>query len=344
MILPKSAVLELTYKCNHCCKFCSCPWYAEGNAYPVKPELELSEWKRVINKLYDLGVESISISGGECLLKDCLPDILLHIKKEAFDRGLPKDIVLISNGLLMNNDYLQLFKHCNVHLSMSLPGLKSFKYHTGVDNAEGVLHWFQEAHQLQMSTTVNVTVTQQNYDELFETLSVGLLNGANTVLLNRFLPGGRGLKYLNELLLTPEQLNGMLDTAEEVLTLANRYGQTGTEFPLCIIKNPDNYKRMYYGMQCAAAKGFFVIDPAGQIRTCNHSPHIVGNIFDEDIITDKTYWNIFAQSNYHPTMCNSCKSITKCDCGCREVANILTGSPSNEDMSAKIVGKNIKQA
>ena len=27
-ILPSVAVLEMTYRCNHACRFCSCPWFA----------------------------------------------------------------------------------------------------------------------------------------------------------------------------------------------------------------------------------------------------------------------------------------------------------------------------
>ena len=334
IIIPKSVVLELTYKCNHKCKFCSCPWYSPYGNYNCGQELSLAHWKHAINKLYDLGVESFSISGGECLLKDCLADILLYIKEESWKRGNPDGIVLISNGLLMNKDYLALFKSCNVHLSMSLPGIDTFMEHTGVDNAEGVLYWFQEAQKLGMNTTVNVTVTKKNYHEFFETLSLGLLNGASTVLINRFLPGGRGLRYMEELLLNKEEINGMLDIAEEVLTLSNRYGQTGTEIPVCVIKSPQKYKRISFGTQCAAAKNFFVIDPAGKIRTCNHSPRVVGNIMEDDIIKDKTYWDVFANSNYHPLMCQSCESVKICDGGCREVANILHGSPCEIDSSA----------
>ena len=334
MILPKSAVLELTYRCNHKCKFCSCPWYAPKSKYPCGQELDMMQWKKSIDRLYDLGIETFSISGGECLLKDCLADILLYIKESSWKRGMPSGIVLISNGLQMSREYLQLFRFCNVHLSMSMPGFETFKEHTGVDNAEGVLRWFQTAQTMGMNTTLNVTVTKKNYHELFETLSVGLLNGASSVLINRFLPGGRGLVYQKELSLDAEEINGMLDTAEEVLTLANRYGQTGTEIPLCTIKSPKKYKRISFGTKCAAAKDFFVIDPAGQIRTCNHSPKIVGNILDDEIIHDKIYWDIFATSNYHPSICQSCKSIQTCDCGCREVAHILQGSPIAVDTSA----------
>ena len=231
----------------------------------------------------------------------------------------------------MKEEYLHLFKRCNVHLSMSLPGYETFEEHTGVDNADGVLGWFSKAKEIGLQTTLNVTVTKKNYYELFETISYGLVSGASSVLLNRFLPGGRGLKCKDDLMLTLSQVNGMLDTAEEVLSLSNRYGNLGTEVAFCSVKHPEKYEHIQIGYQCAAAKGFFVIDPSGNIRTCNHSPKVVGHVFNDNLITDEDYWNIFAKSDCKPDKCTGCKVISKCDCGCREVANILYGNPKEID-------------
>lgn len=331
--LPKSVALELTYRCNHKCKFCSCPWDAPNSTYLKGEELSICDWMKVIELLYNKGVESFSISGGEVLLKDGFESILGFIRQEGKKRGIDLPIVLISNARNMTADYIHLFKELNVHLSMSLPGYETFQEHTGVDNADGVLHWFQIAKSIGVKTTLNVTVTKKNYEELFQTISLGLLNGAEDILLNRFLPGGRGLAYMDELMLTPMQVNGMLDIAEEVLAYANRQGNVGTEVPLCAIKDVEKYKHIHIGYQCAAAKGFFVIDPAGNIRTCNHSPHVVGHVFRKPMIEDVDYWNMFAYSEYSPIMCSGCKMIKKCDCGCREVANILHGSPKGIDSS-----------
>lgn len=331
--LPISVALELTYKCNHQCKFCSCPWDAPHSAYPKGEELSVRDWMRAVDILYSKGVESFSVSGGEVLLKEGFETILRYIRNEGNERGLDLPIVLISNARKMTEEYLHLFKELNVHLSMSLPGYETFQEHTGVNNADGVLHWFQVAKSIGMKTTLNVTVTKKNYDELFQTISLGLINGAEDVLLNRFLPGGRGLKYMNELRLSPEQVKGMLETAEEVLSYANKHGHVGTEIPFCSINDVQKYKHIHVGYKCAAAKGFFVIDPAGNIRTCNHSPRIVGHVFGKPMIEDADYWNMFAKSDYSPAMCSGCKMIKACDCGCREVANILHGSPKDKDSS-----------
>lgn len=110
VLLPPSVVLELTYQCNHRCLFCSCPWDAPNAKYPKGNELCLEEWKDAINKLYNNGVQFFSISGGESTLKKCMPDVVKYIHEEGKKRGYDNKIVLISNGLTMTEDYLQLFQ------------------------------------------------------------------------------------------------------------------------------------------------------------------------------------------------------------------------------------------
>jgi radical SAM protein with 4Fe4S-binding SPASM domain len=332
--IPDSVVLELTYRCNHRCLFCSCPWEADTEGYPKyekNEELTVEQWKQALDILGEYGVKYISISGGEALLKEGLIDILAYIRqKNIFNRG--RRIVLISNGLAMNKNFLAAFKQYNIHLSLSLPGLSTFEKHTGTDNAGGVLYWLRETKKESVETTVNVTVTKLNYHELFETIANGLIAGADTLLLNRFLIGGRGIAYKNELSLNRSQLNGMLDIAEDILRKSNRPGSVGTEFPLCIISKPvDYYKRLNIGSICAAGKNFFVIDPSGYIRVCNHSPRKTGHIFNPDIINDRAYWNRFVQRNYIPEGCIRCKDVSYCDCGCRETAAIVCGSLTAKD-------------
>lgn len=332
-ILPQTVALELTYRCNHSCLFCSCPWYYKNNRYPVQNELTTQEWFRAIDILYENGIDTFSVSGGEALLKEGLLDILEYIRDKGMERGLNNEIVLISNGRVMNHRFLRAFKELNVHLSMSLPGYETFQYHTGVDNADGVLFWFNEAKAMGLSTTLNVTATHKNLYELFKTIALGIINGASDILVNRFLPGGRGLEHQKEFMLSPDEVNEMLNTAEEVLQHSGKYGSVGTEIAYCAVKEPESYKHLNIGYRCAAARGFFVIDPAGQIRVCNHSPKIVGNIFSSPIISDTEYWNIYAKSKHSPAMCKSCSKQCFCDCGCREVANILCNNTSAPDIT-----------
>ena len=293
----------------------------------------MDEWNKVTDILLQQGVTAFSVSGGEALMKDGLIDILSHIRRRLDERGIRNKIVLISNGRLMSDYWLEQFKRLDVHLSMSLPGYNTFSTLTGHDGADNVLHWFERTKAIGLSTTANITVTKINVGELYETISLALLAGAESILLNRFLPGGRGLSNSDRLMLSPRQVVEMLDTAEEVLSLAHRFGNVGTEIPLCVVGNQRKYSFLHVGYRCAAAKGFFVVDPSGQIRTCNHSPHVVGHVFAEPMIVDTDYWNLFSNSDFKPPECSGCSSLRKCDCGCREVAAIVSGSPCVADPS-----------
>ena len=59
-VLPPVAALELTYRCNHACRFCSCPWFAGM----IKPSAEMSvdEWKRLIDEFAANGVRQFSFT------------------------------------------------------------------------------------------------------------------------------------------------------------------------------------------------------------------------------------------------------------------------------------------
>lgn len=341
MKFPKNAVLELTYKCNHRCLFCSCPWEDQSSFYKRGEELSVSEWKCAVEELLNLGVTDFSISGGEAIIRAGAKEIIRFIRGSLSANNINSEITLISNGLSLSEDWLKFFKKENVHLSISLPGLQTFAKHTGVNNVDSVLNWFSYAKDLGLKTTANITVTKLNLFELKETIASALLSGAYDVLLNRFLPGGRGLAYLKDLMLTTEELNKMLEDAEFVLTLANRYGNIGTEIPLCSIDDPYKYKRLHIGYKCAAATRFFVIGPSGEVRTCNHSPRIVGHIFHPQVIADVEYWNRYAQDELTIKECNGCMGNAICSCGCREVASILSKHVEKPDPSLLLTHRNL---
>jgi radical SAM protein with 4Fe4S-binding SPASM domain len=337
--LPKTAILELTYECGHRCKFCSCPWeYAESPrlAFEKRKELSINEWKEALHILEKNGVEIVGISGGEPTLKEGLGELLRYIRSDT-RLNAERDITLISNAQTMNGSFIELFKETDVHISFSLPGLSTFAYHTGAEgnSAENVLYWLGRAKEAALATTANVTVTKKNIHELHETLANALIAGAETLLLNRFLVGGRGASHQDELALSKSELTHMVNIAEEVLRAAGKMGSVGTEIPQCLIPNQsEDNRHLLVGSLCAAAKadGFFVIDPSGYIRACNHSPKRLGYIFDKELITDTDYWNLFANREYQtPDMCVGCADVSRCDCGCREAASICYGSISAPD-------------
>lgn len=320
--MPEVAALELTYRCNHKCLFCSCPWEADQTL--KKDELTLAEWREVIEQLMSHGVSAFTLTGGEPLMREELREIIDFILL------CGASLNIISNGRKIDDSFLDFLADRKVSICISVPGIESFVDHTGIDNVEHVLSLFEGTRKRGIRTTANIAVTKKNLPELYENIAYALIKGADYVLLNRFLPGGRGLDN-KEYLLDIDELNTMLDIAEEVLTKANRYGHVGTELPLCAIRSPEKYKHLQVSNLCAAAKGFCVVDPSGYIKVCNHSPVRVCKYDELDTLLENEYWKSFANRAYLPEMCRACEKNDICDGGCREAAHVLFGNVDDKD-------------
>jgi radical SAM protein with 4Fe4S-binding SPASM domain len=339
--LPANAVLELTYRCNHSCTFCSCPWFSGGSGFDVLPELGTDDWKEIISLLCDRGVSALAFTGGEALLRDDCLELLEYAaslkapRVETVDgmlvsREVTPDIYLLSNGYHVDDHVMEVLARLGIKLSLSLPGLSTFRRHTGFDHADLVLEKFRKAGKMGIPTTVNSTVTALNLHELRNTLTAAFMAGAGQLLMNRFLPGGRGLLNAGELSLDSGQVLEMLTTADDVLTRAGRVGTLGTEMPLCIVKDL-RLRTLRVGTRCSAALKFFVVGPSGFVRVCNHSEKRLEHVREWRKLKDNDYWKIFTMRRYLPSQCGDCELKLDCDGGCREAAHIVGGKVDSPD-------------
>ena len=214
---------------------------ARGRAYSLlrqhmQSRLSLDDLVN-IDRLLENGVQSFTLTGGEPLTRLDLKDIIKYIAAQ----NIP--MVMISNGRAMDDNFLDFISRYDVTLCISIPGIQTFEEQTGIDNIDHVISLFEKAKGFGLRTTANIAVTKKNLPELYENIAIPLIHGAEYVLLNRFLPGGRGLSN-TEYLLSISEVNEMLDVAETVLKKANRYGHVGTELPLCAIKDPQKYTHL----------------------------------------------------------------------------------------------------
>jgi radical SAM protein with 4Fe4S-binding SPASM domain len=347
--LPSVGVLELTFACNHRCLFCSCPWEdgrpASGSPrFERGPELDLDAWRHCLRMLCERGVSTFAFTGGEPTLKPGFEELLRHAASlevehvEIRDGRLvsrvgPPRLHLLSNGTALTGAHLDLLATLGAQLSVSLPGLSTFHAHTGAD-PRVILAVLAEACRRAIPTTLAVTVTRWNLPELYETLAAGLLAGADALLLNRFLPGGRGLAHQEALTLEGDQVVEMLEVAERVLVTANRRGSVGTEIPRCLLGDRV-FRNLRVGTRCSAATGFFVVDPSGRLRACNHSPVQLMRFEDMDGARTHPYWMRFVRKDWMPAECRGCSALGRCDGGCREAAHILGGRLDAPDPSMR---------
>jgi radical SAM protein with 4Fe4S-binding SPASM domain len=234
----------------------------------------------------------------------------------------------VTNGELVDDEWIRLFKEYGVTVNVSLPGSRTFGFHTSGGSYTKVLAAIRRLSDAGVNVVVSICVTKKNLNELFETIAAGFLNGAKQLQLNRFLPGGRGLKH-QDLALSIKEVLAMLETADEACSYARTPGFTGTELPKCILNK--KYNMLTASTRCGGGEDFFAVDPSGYVRPCNHSANRLGSYKDLPAAISGEYWQKFKQKDFMPEQCRGCGLSLDCDGGCREAAHLTGGEIYSQD-------------
>lgn len=153
-----NATLELTRKCNAKCKHCIVD---AGKA--KQEELTNGEIIKLLEDFADLGCKTVVFTGGEALLRQEWP---LFVQKAT---ALDMQTVLMTNGLILNDDIITVLKLFNVSVGMSLDGPDA-ETHDCIRGVKGIFDNFvQVAQKLvenEVYLSVPTTVMKSNFDKL----------------------------------------------------------------------------------------------------------------------------------------------------------------------------------
>lgn len=316
------AILEVTRACTAACAFCYNPWRATPMEAETKRTLSAEQWCATIDKLKKWGVRTLAFSGGEPLLSPHLFETATYAKALGFTNAL------LTNGTLVGESAEAVAQSFNV-VQISLHGTQ--KTHDSLAGRAGTFNRALEGRVALMEYDVPVSavtvVTRQNLGDLRDAIALAAALDMKSVLVNRFLTGGRGLQNARRLSLHTSEVVEMLDVLEEA---SDEYGIAvfcGTPTPPCI-DGLGEY-RFLLKEGCLAGKGLHcAIDPSGDLKVCNHSPTVLGSCVDADpqsLYETSEYVRGFTALRYIPQMCEGCSKIERCRGGCREAAHALCG-------------------
>lgn len=103
--------IDLTYGCNEKCIHCYHPFYT----YDFSKELNTSAVKELVDKMYEIGVFYVVLSGGEALLRKDIFEIIEYIS----NKGML--ITLFTNGMLLSEEVVLKIKRYRIKtVSISL--------------------------------------------------------------------------------------------------------------------------------------------------------------------------------------------------------------------------------
>jgi len=321
-------IIELTEECNNKCHYCYNVWKLDGRKEPKK-ELTTKEWKFLIEKLHrETGCTSISISGGEPTLRKDFFEILDVIN------NLHIEPILISNGSNMTEEVIKKCIERGVkvfELPLLAPSRELHNEIAGNDCWDRIIEAIVTIRALGGKPVVVFVATNKNLPYFEDTLKLAIALESESMMLNRFNPGGEGIKHIDELLPSAEDFEKAMEIGNR-LSLEYKF-PIGSSIPVqpCLI-DLNKYPYIKAGFCVAGTDvGYFTIGPDGKMRPCNHSPSILGDYLTESFedIVRKPAVEEFRTSI--PEICKPCSLAEQCQGGCKAAAEVCSGSPKELD-------------
>ncbi|MDR0872721.1 MAG: radical SAM protein [Prevotellaceae bacterium] len=332
--LPHIA-FEITDRCNLDCVYCYNIWKMSGAKHtPFNSYQKATATLQELFKQAD--IKSVALTGGEPFLSERFLETAL------FCRMAGKQVTLISNGTQGKTaDYKQL-----IRMGVAL-------FELPVHSAQAAIHdrmaqrkgsWQKSVSSIKSILELGgyvvpvVVITKHNVNLLGETLDFIQSIGCKRVMLNRYNIGGRGCARPMEVSATAEELRNAFATAEQKAVENDLRLTANVCSPICLL-NPADYPHIGFG-HCSfnPLQRPITLDINGNIRLCNHSPVVAGNIFETDLseILFSDYSDLWEKSV--PEFCAECAEWKKCKGGCRAASEQCFGSLAVEDPVIRVLG------
>lgn len=306
-----SATVELTRKCNARCKHCIVDaLYAKENEMTTERILSL------IEELHDEGCGTITLTGGEPFLREEWP---LFVQKAY---ALNMQIVMMSNGLKIDEPIIKVLKLFNVALGISLDGCDA-ETHDKIRGVRGIFDNFvkliPKLKEAGIYVAIPTTVMKSNFDQLDKIRDLLIDLKVDAWQLQVVKPSGR-LENDDEIL-TEEQYYKL---AEKIVEYRRDFGDklSITEAD-CIgynsVLTPGLGIQEWRGCECGIYS--VSIESDGNVKGCPNMNNSEGNVSERPF---KEIWQSHDSFKYNRMpnpesligFCRECEHRYVCRGGC----------------------------
>lgn len=183
------------YKCRHC--FMSAPHGKLG-------QLSLKECRKIVDELASCGVNNVSLTGGEPLVRSDFWEIVDALVEKGI--GISG---LYSNGKLVDEELLNQFEKRGQRpvLHMSFDGVGWHDWLRGIPGAEKrVLDAYELCKKRGFSTTAEMCLHKNNKDTLRETVNLMAELGVSSMKVNPVMPMGAWVEEADQYTMTPDEI------------------------------------------------------------------------------------------------------------------------------------------
>jgi len=286
--------------------------------YPKDTELSPEDYDQLLQALPD--AKMYAITGGEPLVRDDILDIAQVFRDHS------RYVSLITNGT--NIDEMMAAKISDLGLTVQLPVHGLGPNHDAITGVPGTFKRLVDAFsflkQHRVRAMTSTVVSKDTIDDLESILEFAVGMGSRSILLIRFLPGGAGQERWDKLP-SPQDVERAYEILDRVCGHYGINGAVGVPNVPCVI-DESRYKHINFSY-CRAGRDWFVVDPSGRFRICNHSPTMYGDLMNQPLeeILQHPSLQALERKEVYPVECGGCIELDNCRGGCRAVAETMYG-------------------
>ncbi|MCB1194300.1 MAG: radical SAM protein [Leptospiraceae bacterium] len=328
-------IFEVSNLCTNHCLYCYNYWKATNEEKPFA--MNYSKAIKTLKRLLKLfPVKKITFTGGEPTLADRLPELVFFAKRH----GIWVNLITAGGGELSQYENLLYVP----------PDQFQLPFHSYDPSIHNIMMGNKNSHKIvkekinfllskNQKVAVVIILTKLNINTLEDTLKEIKEMGIRNVLVNRFDPGGTGLKNIDKLELCPIQLNEAYSLLNEFVSL-DFLIHSGINTPHCLLNRKKYPKILFGGCKIWEGKGPTTVDVDGNLRLCNQSQHIIGNIHKQSLSDIESHPIFQDWQTSIPEECKECDFFGECRAGCRAAGEQMGLSVYKPDPYMIRFGKN----
>ncbi|HRN51076.1 MAG TPA: radical SAM protein [Anaerolineales bacterium] len=310
---PYKVDIALTYGCNNECPHC----YNEANRLDM-PSLPLTEWYAVLDRLAELGVPHLILTGGEATLHPDLPQVIRYADQLGMVVGLN------TNGRhIAHQDYMQQLADAGLnHVQFTLDSSRA-EVHNAMMGAKAwhqTVQGIENAVASRVHVITNTTLMRANMGHVEEIIEFLYSLGIRTFAMNGMIYSGGGFAHPNAI--DEKEMPALL------VRVRDKANEMGMRF---LWYTPTEYCRMspveleIGAKRCNAGEYSLCIEPNGDVLPCQSYYVSAGNIlhdpweqiWDGELFQSFRYREQDPKGYGLPEKCWTCPDLPLCGGGCR---------------------------
>ena len=303
--IPHLVHIETTYACNQNCVFCYNP-----NRHM---KIDHDVINNIVKAIFDAWIPHVYLIGGE-------PSLLGTKKLNEYIELLSKrsSVTIVTNGQI----YLEDLSDGLACIGIPIHGIG--ETHDFLAGKQGSFKTAIKSVEQYVKRGFDVrcipVLTKTNFNQMYAVINLAKQLGMESIFVDRYEDGGIGSIRSVELKPSLNQFRIALGQMIEGRNAFNIPVGWGTAIPFCLDERLIT-ENMF--ADCGAGITFCAINPKGEVRLCNQSERIYGNILSEsmDEIWHKPELSEFRDLKWVEKPCNGCAVLSECMCGCKVDAN-----------------------